>query len=287
MPLWCNGSTDPFQGSSLGSEPGRGEYCCKKCNKKVVGKYGSGIFCSRQCANSRQWSSKDNIKKRNAAIKRIKEKGKWGILKKTTVKLKKSCLNCSDHFYVLPCYIARKFCSLKCSNTYLKQNKLIGGYREGSGRSISGYYKGIYCGSTYELVFLIYCLDKNINIKRFNKQLKDETITYIPDFIVNDQEIIEIKGFDNKNITNKKIELAKSFNYTIKVLYKEDLKPYFEYVQTTYNTKKYYELYDFSKKAFEYKCYFCSKKFTTFKERHTTTKFCSQSCAGKYRVNNI
>lgn len=24
MPLWCNGSTDPFQGSSLGSEPGRG-----------------------------------------------------------------------------------------------------------------------------------------------------------------------------------------------------------------------------------------------------------------------
>ena len=26
MPLWCNGSTDPFQGSSLGSEPGRGMF---------------------------------------------------------------------------------------------------------------------------------------------------------------------------------------------------------------------------------------------------------------------
>ncbi len=28
MPLWCNGSTDPFQGSSLGSEPGRGNIFC-------------------------------------------------------------------------------------------------------------------------------------------------------------------------------------------------------------------------------------------------------------------
>lgn len=28
----------------------------------------------------------------------------------------------------------------------------IGGYRKGSGRSKHGYYKGIYCGSTYELL---------------------------------------------------------------------------------------------------------------------------------------
>ena len=287
MPLWCNGSTDPFQGSSLGSEPGRGKYFCKKCKTPVVYKFGSGVFCSRKCANSRQWSESDIIKKRTAAIKRIKEKGKWGILKKKTVKLEKLCLNCRDFFHVLPCHSIRKFCSLKCSNFYLKQNKLIGGYREGSGRSISGYYRGIFCGSTYELVFLIYCLDKNVSIKRFNKQLKGESLTYIPDFIIDNKELIEIKGFDNKNITNKKIELAKSFNYTIKVLYKEDLKPYFEYVQNTYKTKKFYELYDFSKKAFQYKCWFCNKEFTTFKERHTAAKFCSQSCAGKYRVINL
>ena len=36
-----------------------------------------------------------------------------------------------------------------------------------TGRGKKGYYKNIYCSSTYELAFLIYCLDHNINISRY------------------------------------------------------------------------------------------------------------------------
>ena len=43
----------------------------------------------------------------------------------------------------------------------------LGGYREGSGRSKSGYYNGIYCGSTYELCWVIYALDTQVKFDRF------------------------------------------------------------------------------------------------------------------------
>ena len=42
-----------------------------------------------------------------------------------------------------------------------------GGYRPGSGRAKTGYYKGIYCGSTYELAWVIYQIDNNKDFSRF------------------------------------------------------------------------------------------------------------------------
>lgn len=38
-------------------------YLCEKCGKEVTEKYGSGRFCSRQCANSRTFSEESRIKK--------------------------------------------------------------------------------------------------------------------------------------------------------------------------------------------------------------------------------
>ena len=38
-----------------------------KCEKEHDGKYGSGKYCSRQCANSRSWSEEDKLKKSNSA----------------------------------------------------------------------------------------------------------------------------------------------------------------------------------------------------------------------------
>ena len=42
---------------------------------------------------------------------------------------------------------------------YLKGK--TGGIREGAGRSKSGWYKGYYCNSSYELAWVIYSLDNN------------------------------------------------------------------------------------------------------------------------------
>jgi len=52
---------------------------CFKCGKEHNGMFGSGKYCSRSCANSRNWSKEDKQKKSDAAKRRLK-KGKWGFL---------------------------------------------------------------------------------------------------------------------------------------------------------------------------------------------------------------
>ena len=116
-----------------------------------------------------------------------------------------------------------------------------GGYRQGSGRGKKGWYKGFFCDSSYELAYLIYCLDHNIDIKRNTEQRKYEyqgTIkNYIPDFIVQG-EFVEIKGYKSDQWEAK----LKS-NPDIKILYGKDLKEVFEYVNKIYG-KDFIRLYE-------------------------------------------
>ena len=116
-----------------------------------------------------------------------------------------------------------------------------GGYRQGSGRGKKGWYKGFFCDSSYELAYLIYCLDHNINIKRNTEKRKYEyqgTIkNYIPDFIVQG-EFVEIKGYKSDQWEAK----LKS-NPDIIILYGKDLKEVFEYVNKVYG-KDFIRLYE-------------------------------------------
>lgn len=66
-----------------------------------------------------------------------------------------------------------------------------------------GLYKGIQCDSGWELAFVIYCVDNNIDIKRCKKYFTYFTNDgiehrYYPDFIINDSTIVEIKGYYDK-----------------------------------------------------------------------------------------
>lgn len=74
----------------------------------------------------------------------------------------------------------------------------LGGYVEGSGRGKSGWYKGYYCDSSWELAFVIWCLDHNKSIQRnrirYPYKYKGVMRNYIPDFIV-DGRLTEIKGY--------------------------------------------------------------------------------------------
>jgi hypothetical protein len=83
----------------------------------------------------------------------------------------------------------------------MKKNPLAGGKRIGSGRGKQGWYKGIYCDSSWELAFLVYYLDHNKNIKRCEEKreyiFNEETHIYYPDFIT-DEGIIEIKGYKSQ-----------------------------------------------------------------------------------------
>lgn len=130
-----------------------------------------------------------------------------------------------------------------CSNECWNKNR--GGYRKGSGRSKSGYYRNIWCDSNYELAFVIYCLDHNISIKRNTEKFiyyyNNKKHYYIPDFITPDG-LIEIKGWHTSLVDIK----LKSVNKPIKILYKKDLTEIFDYVinKTQYKIDNLYIMYE-------------------------------------------
>jgi hypothetical protein len=158
-----------------------------------------------------------------------------------------------------------------------------GGYREGSGRSKSGYYKGIYCGSTYELCWVIYHLDHNIEFSRFEKLLELNGIRYYPDFILNDNKtIIEVKGYEKQDSVDKKTQVAIYHGYNVIVLRKDDLKHIFEYVKNQYGKiDTIYRLFD-NNKHYDLKiCEECGKEFKLYHKRYIG-RFCSKQCSCKY-----
>lgn len=169
--------------------------------------------------------------------------------------------------------------------------KPVGGAREGSGRSKSGYYKGIYCGSTYELCWVIHALDHGIAFKRFEGSLKKDRITYVPDFLLDDNTtIIELKGYERDDQVQKKTEVAESFGYTVRVLRKEDLTFAFDHVKEKYGVSAInsYTLYDGFKPQFEYTCKQCKKVFHKNHKPKPKNKglFCSNICSGKFNVGS-
>lgn len=163
----------------------------------------------------------------------------------------------------------------------------MGGYREGSGRSKSGYYQGIYCGSTYELCWVIHSLDHGVKFSRFPGKIEKEGIRYYPDFLLDDSKtIIETKGYEKQDSVDKKTKLAESFGYTVKVLRKIDLEYAFKYVEQKFNTKKYYTLYDKYRPKYDYVCSHCKDGFSRDNVLLTKEVFCSRTCAGKFRKSN-
>ena len=115
-----------------------------------------------------------------------------------------------------------------------------GGCRRGSGRGKSGWYKGIWCDSSWELAFVIYHLDNNIPIKRntdyFEYEYLDKKHKYYPDFLV-ENNLYEIKGFYTEQTKIKlqaceniiiidKNSIDKYLNYTIEKYGKDFINLY-------------------------------------------------------------
>lgn len=244
---------------------------CLKCNNYHDGSFGSGKYCSRACANSRKHSiaTKDKISKSLSGREFMDRRGS------NIIGTSKVCKTCNKTFKI-KYYSYSKYCSIQC-------NPKIGGVREHSGRGKSGYYKGIYCASTYELCWVIYNIDHGIEFEPFGKMLEGNGIKYLPDFLLGDNKIIEIKGYHTE-LVDKKKDLAESLGYKISILYKEDLKHMFEYVKTQYKCgNDFQSLYDNHKPKFTYICYNCEKEFSTNNKRKNKETFCSISCARKYR----
>lgn len=117
-----------------------------------------------------------------------------------------------------------------------------GGYRKGSGRGIKGWYKGIFCDSSWELAFVLYCEKHNIKIKRNNKKFpyifEGKSYNYIPDFII-DGEYLEIKGV----LTEKNKAKINQFPHKLTLMMEPEMKPILEEIIKLYG-KDFVRLYE-------------------------------------------
>lgn len=272
---------------------------CLTCNKKfLISKFSKKDhlkkFCSRSCGaifnnKKRVLSDEWKNKIKTSILKRIKNVGIWGFINPPKPISERICIECSQKFLPPKKCRNRKTCSSECHVKYKIKHlpRCSGGYREGSGRSKHGHYKGIYCGSTYELCWVIYNLDHGIKFTRFPSFLEKDGLKYYPDFLLDDKKtIIEIKGYENKESVDRKTKLAESFGYVVNVLRKKELKHIFDYVTIKYNTKKFETLYDQYKPKHDYVCTNCGNGFSRDRKLKTINKFCSVKCSGHYNGIN-
>lgn len=122
----------------------------------------------------------------------------------------------------------------KISRT-LKNNPNVGGLRQGSGRGKKGWYKGFFCDSTYELAFIIYCLEHNIKIERcsivYEYTYNGQVHKYHPDFILEDGSLVEIKGYMT-DLVNIKLNSVNDRKITL--MLEKDLKYALDYAKIKY-----------------------------------------------------
>ena len=275
---------------------------CLRCNNvfELTGTksqlYGrdSKKYCSDKCARARTQSKETKEKIANSLMnngnwydfnknKTPKEKiVKEEIIKEKIFWVKKERVR-KKYLYTFTCIL----CNTQGTSTSKKTTrhaecykKVSGGYRKGSGFGKSGWYKGYYCDSSWELAFIIYHLDNNINIERnkegFEYVYENETHLYYPDFIINN-EYYEIKNFFS-DLTDAKVNQCP---HKINILYKEDIKPYLEYVINKYG-KNFISLYDGNPHdKLTNKCLLCDKPC---KQKN---KYCSRYCGSRYKLTKI
>lgn len=173
---------------------------------------------------------------------------------------KHTCEHCGK--VMVEKYSTGRFCSRSCANSRIRTNEIkekisksvVNSIIEDNikipkHRHVSGRYNGIRCDSSLELIFLIYCLDHNIEIERckfsfpYNKD--GYTRHYLPDFYLPKENlIVEIKPTKkqlrdtsrDEDLDIKERSVDARYNY--KMIYDSDNNKYLDYFIDKYNTNK-------------------------------------------------
>lgn len=216
-------------------------YNCERCKKEVSVNYGSGRFCSRSCANARTWTDEDKMKKSIAGTNSSKVKlaaQKFGEERRKQNRIKgigiTRCEFCGKSLE------GKRYCNIDCA----KSAGRWGGYRKGSERAKSGWFSGVFCGSSWELAFLLWSLDHKLPIRRcsesFTYVFDGTSRQYHPDFLIDDI-YIEIKGWDDGRVTAKISQFPSEKKLV--VLWHEEMKSILTYVKEVYGAN-FIELYE-------------------------------------------
>ena len=202
-------------------------------------------FKTYQSLNSHKWRSHTEKGKNHKPTQVGKIPWNKGLTKETDERVKKSGLSFSDNLKsgkTINNWKGRKH----KKNTIEKLSK-NGGYRKGSGRGKSGWYKGYWCDSTWELAWVIYNIDKGIiferNTEGFEYTYLDKIFKYYPDFIKGGI-YYEIKGFMDKKNKAK----LNQFPYKLMIISSNEIDFFINYVKEKYQIGYLPELYENSEK---------------------------------------
>jgi len=216
---------------------------CEFCNRE---------FGTKNACNSHKGKCKQNPNYKNHISKPKSEKWLKAMkeMKQTHIKEKFKCEFCNKEWETTKSgfSIHIKYCKMnpnakqcighpvsKETKLLWKANKKIGGYRKGAGRGKRGYYKGLYCMSTWELAWVVYQLehDKKVEqcFEKFEYIMNNEVHHYTPDFII-DGIYYEIKNWHRPD-TDFKINQFPKDKILILIEGKENNK-YLNYVIEKY-----------------------------------------------------
>lgn len=244
---------------------------CPQCNSVIPYDFRESTYCSHKCGalytqrdgRNYKWTYEDKQKiskslkefyKSNPNRKKeISERSKAYCRNNPKYKNKvfKICKSCGNSFETLYCCDkkgkqGRVCCSWKCYQDLIKRGYLkgkSGGYRERGGRGKQGWYKGYYCHSTWELAWVIYNLEHGIpfvrNAAGFDYALNGKMHKFYPDFILDDGQYVEIKGWDNGTVAAKLYH----FPHKLMVLRGKEMEPYLQYSRGKYG-KELHMLYE-------------------------------------------
>lgn len=243
------------------------QHHCERCGKLMLTKYGSGRFCSNFCAHAKpqfeEMKAKVSKTSKQAYIDgKFPQLGKNIVHNGTKMNARtvaaqqryadnpKRCLVCNN---IIP-YERREaktcsqICRLKLQGSLVKAAVArAGGNLNPYGRSGNakyGMYHGIHCDSSWELAFLIYCLDHNIPVERntesFPYTYDGETHQYYPDF-KSHNTYYEVKNYSTPVVQAKCEQFPRDKH--LKLLMKNEMKPYLDYVIKVYG-KNFAEMYD-------------------------------------------
>lgn len=221
------------------------QHTCEKCGKVMTEKYGSGRFCSKKCSSSRLNPLSIETKKILSQKAHDNNLEKSSRKKQEYLKNPNYCAICGkplDYYHR-----NYKTCSAKCKNMKLSINMISRLEHKTTSHAGQGYKYGWYCGvpcdSSWELAFLLWALDHELNIvrnkDRFTYQYNGMK-SYIPDFII-DGVYIEVKNYYSDKVEAKITQFPT--DKTLFVIDSNKVFPYLSYAINMYG-KDFVTLYD-------------------------------------------
>ena len=280
------------------------EKICKWCNENIIVE--KHIYFAQHISKCPKNPNVEIWSKNSSELNKGKQ-----LVERLTIK--KVCLRCNNDFeltgtfYQLNNSRTKKYCSDKCARArpqtketkekishsinyggkWINRPKGNNGIKYGNGHSKklingtfkggfgkAGWYKRVSCDSSWELAFLIYSLENNLEIIRnkegfeyYHNNIKHD---YFPDFIINNI-FYEIKGFLRENDKSK----FDYFPHELILIDKEKINPYLDYTISKYG-KDFINLYDGNPhNKLTNSCLTCGNPC---KQKN---KYCSRVCGGK------